>query len=312
VSGLSEPARTPTVLIVDDEPVNVRALAALLRADYRVRVAVNGAEALRVARSSPPPDLVLLDVGLPDVSGFELCHELKSDDRTIGIPVIFVTARDGIDDEEHGFGLGAVDFIAKPFHPAVVRARVRTHMELKMKSDRLERLSMLDALTDIPNRRFLDDRLVNEARRAGREHLPLSFAMIDIDHFKDYNDRYGHAAGDRSIQQVARALHATARRPADLVARYGGEEFAAVLPGTESAGAAIVAERMRVAVEALGIEHDASAAAAVVTVSIGVTTSAGESSPSIGELLARADEALYRAKQLGRNRVTVAEEPSGR
>jgi diguanylate cyclase (GGDEF)-like protein len=211
-----------------------------------------------------------------------------------------------------GFGLGAVDFVSKPFHPTVVRARVRTHMALKMKSDRLERLSMIDALTDIPNRRFLDDRLDSETRRSSRDRLPLSLVMIDIDFFKDFNDRYGHAAGDTCIQRVARALAAAVRRPGDLVARYGGEEFTVLLPGTDAEGSFVVAERLRGAVESLGIEHVASGVASVVTVSVGVVTSTEARPLAAQGLVTRADEALYRAKRIGRNRVECGTGPDAR
>lgn len=297
-----------TVLIVDDEPGNVQALAKLIKDENRVQVANNGEKALAIATGDQGPDLILLDIQMPDMDGYEVCRRLKEEPQTAAIPVIFVTARDSAADEERGLLLGAVDYIAKPFHPPIVRARVRTHLDLKRKTDLLERIAWIDGLTDIPNRRYFDDQLDKERRRAQREGHPLAVIMMDVDHFKAFNDHYGHGAGDTCLQQVAQVLRGATGRAADLVARYGGEEFVALLPGTDAAGAAEVAERLRAGVEGLAIPHAHSSTASVVTLSLGVAElapDAGEAGAS--QLLLRGDEALYKAKKAGRNRIAVAE-----
>jgi diguanylate cyclase (GGDEF)-like protein len=296
-----------TILIVDDQPTNVQALANLLKNDYRIQVANNGEKALSIARSDDPPDLMLLDIQMPGIDGYEVCKQLKEDPHTSKIRIIFVTGRDSVSDEEKGFKLGAVDYISKPFYPVIVRARVRTHMSLKLKTDLLEQISMLDGLTGIPNRRYFDEQLNKERGRALREKKPLSVLMMDIDHFKSYNDNYGHGAGDECLQRVARTLIESLPRPTDLIARYGGEEFVALLPGTDAKGAGEVAERLRKAVVDLGVKHEHSSTAGVVTLSLGTNTldepfEAQETS----SLLKKADEALYAAKESGRNRFKQA------
>lgn len=297
-----------TILIVDDEPTNVQALAKLLKNDYRIQVANNGEKALAIARGSEQPDLILLDIQMDGIDGYEVCRQLKEAPLTNTIPVIFVTGQDAVSDEEKGFKLGAVDFISKPFHPAIVRARVRTHMNLKIKTDLLEQISMLDGLTGIPNRRFFDEQFQKEGSRALRESLPFSVIMMDIDHFKGYNDNYGHGAGDDCLQKVARALASALSRPADMVARYGGEEFVALLPNTNLEGASKVAEDLRSAVESLAILHEYSSTAKVVTLSLGVATlEANGDEKMLSELLKQADNVLYKAKEGGRNRFVIAQ-----
>ena len=295
-----------TILIVDDQPVYIQALSNLLRGEYHIRVAANGPKALEIAGENTPPALILLDIEMPGMEGYEVCRRLKENERTNAIPVIFVTARDKPKDEEMGFNLGAVDYISKPFQPSIVRARVRTHMNLKKKTDLLEKLAMLDGLTDIPNRRQLENRLAEEYDRALRNGRPLSLLMMDIDHFKAYNDNYGHGAGDECLRRVARALVQTLSRSSDLAARYGGEEFAALLPETDVRGAFHLAGKIRAAVADLGVVHDYSNVAPVITLSIGVAAHAVETpKQDIMQLLHAADQALYLAKKEGRNRVRV-------
>jgi len=234
-----------------------------------------------------------------------LCRILKEDPKTEGIVVIFVTARDATSDEEHGLKLGAVDYISKPISPAIVHARVDTHMNLKRKTDMLERFALLDGLTGIHNRRYFDEQLEKEISRNIREDRPLSVIMMDIDHFKEFNDHYGHGAGDQCLKKVAHALTDTLSRPGDTLCRYGGEEFVALLPGNDGGGAGVVAERLREAVEALSIAHEYSSVSDVVTLSLGIAFAepAGEHKGTAESLIKRADEALYAAKRAGRNRV---------
>lgn len=295
------------ILIVDDEPANVQVLGNLLNNDYRIQVATNGPKALSLAQKELRPDLILLDVQMPELDGYEVCRRLKENHNTKTIPVIFVTARDTAGDEEKGLSLGAVDYISKPFHPKLVRARVAIHMSLKKKTDLLEEIAMYDGLTSIPNRRFFDERLEDEYLRAKRNGLPLGIIMMDIDHFKHFNDNYGHGEGDECLRKVARTISYVLARPADMVARYGGEEFVILLPETDSRGAGIVAEAVRAAVESLGIPHEYSPVADVVTISLGVSNSESQD-PSANKtfLLKRADDALYQSKKNGRNRVTIA------
>ena len=296
-------ATPASILIVDDVPTNIQVLAEALRKQYRVKVATNGSDALAVARTRPQPDLVLLDVMMPAMDGFEVCRRLKEDPATRHIPVVFVTAKDDVADEERGLMLGAVDYIAKPFHLPVVRARVRNHLALKLKADLLESLANIDSLTDIANRRRFDEKLDAEWRRCQRSQLPLSLIMLDVDHFKAFNDHFGHGAGDNCLVTVAATLAADLSRPGDLVARYGGEEFAVILPETDPAGALRIAERMREALaaqrmpQAPGVDHG------IVTLSAGVAGRVPDEQSDVAELVAAADRKLYQAKTLGRNRV---------
>lgn len=296
-----------TILIVDDEPANIQALGSLLKEEYRIQVSNSGERALAIVqdRKQPLPDLILLDIQMPGIDGYEVCRRLKEDPETDKIVVIFVTSRDSVSDEEQGLRLGAVDYISKPISPAIVRARVDTHMNLKRKTDMLERLALLDGLTGIRNRRYFDEQLAKEIARSQREHYPLSVVMMDIDHFKEYNDNYGHGAGDKCLQKVARALTETLLRPGDTLCRYGGEEFVALLPHCDADGARVLANRLRQAVEALSITHEYSSASPVVTMSLGTASAGpeGEQKAEADSLLKHADEALYAAKQAGRNRV---------
>ncbi|SFB79342.1 diguanylate cyclase (GGDEF) domain-containing protein [Marinospirillum celere] len=296
--------KQPSILIVDDQPANIKVLASQLKDDYRIQVANSGHRALKIARSKAPPDLVLLDIMMPEMDGYEVCRELKHDPQTSNLPIIFLSALSEAEDEEKGLNLGAVDYIAKPFHPAIVKARIRNHMNLKMKTDLLEDMSHLDGLTQIANRRFFDSTLKREASRLARSGKPLGLIMMDIDFFKPFNDHYGHGKGDECLIKVAAALQAVIKRPGDLLARYGGEEFIALLPETDLEGVKQVAEDLRLAVEQLDYPHEYSQVAPRVTLSVG-GVSALASELSEAELLKQADEALYEAKKAGRNQVCV-------
>jgi diguanylate cyclase (GGDEF)-like protein len=299
---MTQPAPA-AILIVDDVPTNIQVLAEALRKHYRVKVAANGRDALAIAAAEPQPDMVLLDVMMPEMDGFEVCRRLKADAATRHIPVMFVTAKDDVADEEHGLMLGAVDYITKPFHLPVVRARVRNHLALKLKADLLESLANIDSLTDIANRRRFDERLDAEWRRCQRSGLPLSLVMIDVDHFKAFNDHFGHGAGDICLVTVATTLSANLSRPGDMVARYGGEEFAVILPETEPAGALRIAERMRAALLEQAIPQAPGQNDQYVTCSAGVAGRVPDETTQAGALVAAADEKLYQAKTQGRNRV---------
>lgn len=211
----------PKLLIVDDAPINIQLLNDVLKDDVRVFFATNGSDALKIA-STTIPDLILLDIMMPEMDGYEVCRKLKTDPLLRDIPVIFITAKSQQEDEATGLELGAVDYITKPFSPGIVRLRVRNHLELKRQRDLLGRLSFLDGLTGLPNRRGFDEFLSREWRRAVRNKSHISIVMIDIDKFKDYNDSYGHLAGDDCLKKVAAILENSLDRAADFVARYGG------------------------------------------------------------------------------------------
>ncbi|QJE03424.1 diguanylate cyclase [Massilia forsythiae] len=290
------------MLIADDDAINRQVLAELLKPEYTVLLAKNGEQALeRVARHMP--DLVLLDVMMPDMDGYEVLRRLRGDPDTAQTAVIFISGMDRPEDEANGLKLGASDYIVKPFNATVVMARVALHLQLVRQRRMLERLANVDSLTELANRRRFDALFELEWQRARRSGRPLSLALLDIDCFKQYNDHYGHPAGDRVLRAVARAAGAGLRRPADLAARYGGEELALLLPDTDAAQAYQVAENVRAAVAALQIAHQASSAGPLLSVSIGGATLDAHGAESKAALFEAADACLYRAKQTGRDRV---------
>lgn len=295
----------PKLLVVDDQRINILVLNELFREDCDVFMATSGEQALQVCRAQLP-DLVLLDVQMDGIDGYEVCRRLKADAETRDIPVIFITAQGGEADEVRGLQLGAVDFIAKPINPIIVRARVQTHLTLKLQSDILRSMALLDGLTGVANRRKFDEQLLRDWRQSQREQTSLSLILVDVDHFKRYNDHYGHQAGDAALQAVARVLTSTLRRPHDLLARYGGEEFVGVLPNTGLSEAVELAERMQAGVRALNLEHLGSPEAQVVTISLGVATVVARSDLAPQALVEAADQQLYAAKQAGRARVCAA------
>nr|WP_145545697.1 diguanylate cyclase [Variovorax boronicumulans] len=294
---------TTELLIVDDNPTMVQLLARMLAGMGRLRFATGGAAALDQLRKLPA-DLVLLDAEMPGMSGFEVCEAMKADPALADIPVIFVTGHSDAAFELRGLESGAVDFIAKPVSEPLLLARVRTQLRLKRLADELRRLATVDALTGLSNRRAFDNALEREWHRALRDGEPLALLLMDVDHFKKYNDHYGHPAGDACLQAVAGALQHQANRPADLAARYGGEEFALLLPNTTLDGAGHIAARLGEAVAALALAHAASPTRPTVSISIGVSGRMPETPPRCGpsDLLTRADEALYAAKAGGRAR----------
>ena len=289
-----------TILVVDDMPANIDVLVGLLGDDYKVKAARNGEKTLKIARSANPPDLILLDVVMPGMSGHEVCEQLKRDPDTASIPVIFITSLNEEEDEEKGLKLGAVDYITKPFRAAIVKARVENHLKLKSYQDLLKRQSNMDGLTGLPNRRAFDELLAQEWRRGARLGSPLTLILLDIDHFKQYNDSYGHLAGDECLREVGRKLGELGRS-IDFVGRYGGEEFVCVLPHTDAAGAVKVAQRLQSAINELKILHEYSSAADHVTISMGVTTRIPDNADAPESLIAAADGLLYQAKGAGRN-----------
>lgn len=292
----------PKILIVDDVPSNVQILHQILKENYKVLFATSGLKAIELA-AQQNPDIILLDVKMPDIDGYEACRRLKQDPATRNIPVIFITALQDTRDEEAGFEAGGVDFITKPVSPPIVRARVGTHVELKRQRDAFQQLSLLDGLTGIANRRNFDESLSKSWRRGARTNSELSVVLFDVDCFKQFNDFYGHQAGDSCLKRVAEALSEQVRRVDDLAARYGGEEFVLLLPHTQRDAARAIAEKALEAVREAAIPHQKSSAAETVTLSAGVASVVPSLDIAPSALLEWADKNLYRAKESGRNRV---------
>ncbi|MDD3269256.1 MAG: diguanylate cyclase [Syntrophomonadaceae bacterium] len=290
------------ILIVDDNKQNIEMLMELLNEEYRITAAVNGERAIKMAMSDTPPDLILLDIIMPGMDGYQVCSLLKNDDKTKHIPIIFITAVSEVMDSTKGFSLGAVDYITKPFHPPAVKSRVKLHLNLKRKQDLLEKYAFIDALTEIHNRRSFDKEIINKWKQANDTGQPLSILMIDVDNFKEQNDTYGHGYGDEVLRKIAIAIKKALRREEEFLARYGGDEFAVVLLGTGPENAWKLAEIIRANIDSFKIPLSESINGAYLTVSIGIATTSDQSI-SAQELLTNADKALYLAKQNGRNRI---------
>ncbi len=297
------------VLIAEDDVTSRILLQKVLsRWDYEVVATKNGLEAWEVLQSEDAPRLAILDWMMPELDGVEVCRRVRALDAEQPPYLILLTARGGTDDIVEGLDAGADDYLGKPYDPEELRARVdvgRRFLELNerlIEAQRaLEVQARTDALTGILNRGAIVRRLGEELARAVREHTTLSVGMIDIDHFKRVNDTYGHAAGDVVLQEVVRRALSVAR-PYDVIGRFGGEEFLVIVPNTGSAEAEDVLERMRVAVAGSPLRIDGQEL--TVTVSVGGATSRGE---AVDQLIVRADDELYRAKEAGRNRVCMAD-----
>lgn len=321
------------ILIVDDDEDSLALLEQILRqAGYlRILTAMSVREALQILNGLTPDvgpvDIVLMDVMLPQVTGVDGCRYIKQQEHLRDIPVVMVTARTGEEDLEQAFEAGANDYITKPFRKMELLARLRPVLALKqerdwrkarerellevshqlqMANDALQLQSCQDGLTGIANRRHFEDMLHNNWRRSLRDQQPLSLILLDVDHFKAFNDLYGHQAGDACLKRVAQTLSLSLSRPGDVASRYGGEEFAIILADTDLCGALRVAGTIRDNIEGLGIPHEQSVTAAVVTVSLGVASVVASADSGPEGLLAEADAALYQAKGLGRNRIESA------
>ncbi len=298
--------RKSMILVVDDAIENINIIGHILKDENEVIFALDGEEALDIIKEQLP-DIILLDAIMPGMDGYAVCRELKKSPRTEGIPIIFITSLNSPEDETRALEAGAVDFITKPVNRSVVKARVKTHLTLKRQSDMLWVVARTDGLTGISNRRCFDEELDKEWRRCERIKQPIAVILADIDHFKNFNDHYGHQAGDACLVAVARSLSDSIRRPPDIVARYGGEEFVIALPHDSAEGAKTVAQRILDSVRALAIPHHRSSCAPVVTVSVGVAAAIPSRGQTPATLIAAADTCLYRAKETGRNRYIVDE-----
>lgn len=316
------------VLVVDDTPENLTLLRKILAEhdDYRVRTALSGETALKTVQAGVP-DLILLDIMMPGMNGFELCEILKTDAKTQDVPIIFISALNETEDKVKGFQAGGVDYISKPFNAAEVVARVETHLTLRKinlqllreieerklieealgKANReLEILASLDGLTQVANRRQFDQYLQKEWKRLKRERVPIAIILCDIDFFKRYNDTYGHVAGDKCLKEVAQGIRRAVKRPADLVARYGGEEFAVILTNTYVNGAMKVAEEIKEKIRELQIPHIQSGVAAHISLSMGVSSIIPTDTQEPEAFVNTVDKFLYQAKENGRDRIVAS------
>lgn len=293
----------PVILVVDDEVANIEIVSAMLEDEYEISFALSGSQALEVAHAAGP-DLILLDVLMPGLDGYEVCKLLKQDAVLADVPVIFATSLDATEAEVLGLSAGAIDYVTKPFQPGTLQRRVGNHVEMKRMRDKLAGLAMQDHLTGLANRRMLEQRLQGELRQSGRNGGELTLILMDVDFFKRFNDTYGHPEGDRCLRRVAEVLGRQMRRGRDVAARYVGEEFACILPDTGHAGGMAVAEAIRAGIEAMAIPHAGSLIGSVVTVSLGVTTGRFQPGMTPDAWMLQADRMLYHSKAMGRNRVT--------
>ena len=293
-----------SILIVDDERLNRSTLAELLQPYYQVLLAKNGSTALEIARNERMSlALILLDVSMPGMNGYEVLQALRADESTAHIPVIFITGQSDEAAEEYGLRLGAADYVSKPIRPAVLLARVKNQVDLFLRKRELEKLALADGLTGLANRRHFDQFLQSSLRRSQRSGEHLGVALIDIDHFKQFNDYYGHLQGDDALRSVAHTMRQHAQRAGDLAARYGGEEFAFICLG-DAQTLPQAMDGFRQAVHDLAIPHIGTPARQL-TISAGVVVCSPQRSITQAELLALADQLLYQAKTAGRNRMQL-------
>ena len=295
----------PTILIIDDSPHVIRLLSALVEGKALVHFAKNGAEGIKMAKKLSPA-LILLDIDMPGLNGLDVCRELKNDPDTRDSAILVVTGHNNDTMEIAALEAGAVDFIGKPVNGPIVQARVQTHLTLQTQAAKLRQLADHDGLTGLFNRRYFDEALEAECRRHRRQNQTLGLAFIDIDHFKRYNDHYGHLLGDDALRLVAAALNAAARRPGEVAVRYGGEEFAVILPSVSRDDLLAFGVRLCEQVRQLAIPHAGSNAADVITISVGLTCQIPSAQDAPSQLMKAADTALYSAKAAGRDRAVLS------
>lgn len=287
------------VLIVDDQASSRLVIYTLLEGLVTCDQVASAQEALEYCANSPP-DLILMDVFMPEINGHEACELLATNPKTQQIPVIFVTASISDEEQEKCWNAGGVDFVQKPINATTLINRVKSHLTHKIKTDLLEHLIYTDRLTGSYNRHYLEDSLPGITRDSLRDNTPLSFAVFDIDYFKQFNDEYGHIEGDACLLRLARTIKDTLLRPMDRLVRIGGEEFLVILPDTNEKGASTVCKRLISAVRQLAIPHVKSSFG-WVTVSGGAATYHPKKSDAVDDIIVKADQCLYKAKANGRD-----------
>ncbi len=287
------------MLIIDDDISTVRLIAESLQAEFSVNFATTGAKGLSLAEKMP--DVILLDLNLPDMKGFEVIKKLKQNPSTYPIPVIFISSVSDLADQERGFRFGAVDYVVKPIQVPLLRMRIKAHAKLYQQAIVLEQLAATDFLTNVANRRKFNDVLGDEVKRSYRDGSSISLLMIDVDDFKLFNDYYGHGKGDECLVCVAKILREVATRSSDCIARVGGEEFAMILPDSSCEGAEVIARNINQLISQAGIEHEFSKHDKKVTVSIGIRNIKPGEKDSQKSIYNEADKALYQAKTAGKN-----------
>ena len=298
-----------TILVIDDSKLMAHVAKGILnRCDHEVLLASDGESGIDIALSRKP-DLILLDLIMPGIDGYQVCERIKSNKSTAEIPIIIVTSKAGPADKVRGLEIGASDYIGKPFDEGELVARVNTHLRIKelyenlqVKNRQLQELANKDGLTGLYNHRFFQDAVHRDFQKAVRYHENISCVMFDIDHFKNFNDTYGHQTGDMVLRTLGNVI-ARIMRDTDLSARYGGEEFALLLYHTDHKDVHVFGERLRAAIEEKEFKKDDLVLR--VTISVGVATYPHDEISDASKLIECADKALYRAKESGRNRVVV-------
>ncbi len=292
------------ILIVEDGKVSQKVLVDTLQETYNVRVVSTGKEAIQMAKQFRP-HLILLDIILPDTSGFDVLKDLKGTQSTQNIPIIVITGLDNDKDEEKALCLGAVDYVRKPFNKVLVNARVRIHIKIVEQLLTIEKLSFFDALTDLANRRKFDYHMEYEWQRALRKKTTIGLLLMDLDNFKNYNDTYGHRQGDTMLKAVAGILKKTLNRATDLPCRWGGEEFAVLIPETSLEKLSLIAENIRSTIEAMEVTRNDSDGITRITASISAVSAKPYQGEQLEGFIESADRLLYQAKKEGRNRVCL-------
>lgn len=291
-----------TILIVDDDPMNIDVLSEILEDHHDILFATNGQDAIRIAQDEVP-EIIILDVVMPEMNGYEVCRKLKANPVVSNIPVIFVTSLSNIDDEAKGLEAGAADYITKPISPPIVKMRVNNQIALTRALSELSEMSKTDGLTALANRRHMDEKLEKECSGLRKAIAPLSLILLDIDYFKKFNDTYGHLAGDDCLKKVSHVILKTLQRSLDLAARYGGEEFCCILPLTNYEDALMIAEKIRKNIEAEQIVNQGSDVSKFITVSMGVVSIMPDGKITSDQIVSLADKNLYQAKEKGRNTI---------
>ncbi len=320
------------VLLVDDQQMVAEAIRRMLASESNITFHYCSDPKMAVEMAAEiVPTTILQDLVMPDIDGMTLVRFYRNHPMLSNTPVIVLSSKEDPKDKSEAFSCGASDYLVKLPDKIELIARIQAHSrsyvaqqqrdaafrelhelqkELKAKNVELQRLSAIDGLSGIPNRRSFDEYISKEWQRAVREKTNLALLLIDIDFFKKYNDGYGHQGGDDCLQKVAKALADTMRRSSDMVARYGGEEFTVVLPNTDLDGAMVIAEELRLAVEKLALKHAFSDVADIVSISLGAAGIPPQCGTDCASLIALADAALYKAKEEGRNRCCRAKRDS--